>query len=139
MAADSTGDERRSEFLDELFGLSGEVAVVGGGTGILGGVIAEYLGAAGAKVAVAWSQPGTGPAPRGDDNGRRWRGYLCVLRRYRCRFGCASACAGAGGVWRGYGGSECGWRQPSIGGRQRRPGVLRSLAWKPCATISISI
>ncbi len=52
MAADSTGGERRSEFLDELFGLSGEVAVVGGGTGILGGVIAEHLGASGAKVAV---------------------------------------------------------------------------------------
>ena len=52
MAADSTGDERRGEFLDELFGLSGEVAVVGGGTGVLGGVIAGCLGAAGAKVAV---------------------------------------------------------------------------------------
>ena len=49
MAADNT---RPSDFLRETFGLDGEVAVVGGGTGILGGVIAEYLGKAGAKVAV---------------------------------------------------------------------------------------
>ena len=52
MAADSAQDRRRSAFLDDVFGLTGEVAVVGGGTGILGGVIAQYLGAAGAKVAV---------------------------------------------------------------------------------------
>lgn len=45
-------DNRSNEFLGEVFGLSEEVAVVGGGTGILGGVIAEYLGKAGAKVAV---------------------------------------------------------------------------------------
>ena len=49
MAADNT---RPSDFLRETFGLDGEVAVVGGGTGILGGVISEYLGKAGAKVAV---------------------------------------------------------------------------------------
>lgn len=49
--ADKSG-QTRAEFLNEVFGLSGEVAVVGGGTGILGGVIAEYLGKAGAKVAV---------------------------------------------------------------------------------------
>ena len=52
MAADGTDQNGRGAFLDGLFGLDGEVAVVGGGTGILGGVIAEYLGAAGAKVAV---------------------------------------------------------------------------------------
>lgn len=52
MAAGGTGEHQRSAFLDGLFGLDGEVAVVGGGTGILGGVIAEYLGKAGAKVAV---------------------------------------------------------------------------------------
>ena len=49
MAADNT---RPSDFLRETFGLDGEVAVVGGGTGILGGVIAEYLGKAGARVVV---------------------------------------------------------------------------------------
>ncbi|MYB76024.1 MAG: SDR family oxidoreductase [Chloroflexi bacterium] len=38
--------------MGEVFGLREEIAVVGGGTGILGGVIAEYLGKAGAKVAV---------------------------------------------------------------------------------------
>ena len=52
MAVDSMDDNRCSDFLRETFGLTGEVAVVGGGTGILGGVIAEYLGKAGAKVAV---------------------------------------------------------------------------------------
>ncbi len=52
MAAGGTGDQQRGAFLAGLFGLAGEVAVVGGGTGVLGGVIAEYLGAAGAKVAV---------------------------------------------------------------------------------------
>ena len=36
----------------EMFDLSGEVAVVIGGTGVLGGAIAEGLGEAGAKVAV---------------------------------------------------------------------------------------
>ena len=52
MTVSSVGKQERAAFLDELFGLDGEVAVVGGGTGILGGVIAEYLGASGAKVAV---------------------------------------------------------------------------------------
>ena len=52
MAMGGETDQRRGAFLDEVFGLNGEVAVVGGGTGILGGVIAEYLGKAGAKVAV---------------------------------------------------------------------------------------
>jgi len=36
----------------QLFDLSGEVAVVVGATGALGGALAEGLGAAGAKVAV---------------------------------------------------------------------------------------
>lgn len=52
MAISGGADQARSEFLNEVFGLGDEVAVVGGGTGILGGVIAEYLGRAGAKVAV---------------------------------------------------------------------------------------
>jgi NAD(P)-dependent dehydrogenase (short-subunit alcohol dehydrogenase family) len=38
--------------LNELFDLSGEVAVVVGATGALGGALAEGLGAAGAKVAI---------------------------------------------------------------------------------------
>ena len=38
--------------MSDLFGLSDDVAVVIGGTGELGGMMAESLGAAGAKVAV---------------------------------------------------------------------------------------
>jgi NAD(P)-dependent dehydrogenase (short-subunit alcohol dehydrogenase family) len=40
-------------FLEELFGLDGEVAVVIGGTGVLGGALAQGLAQAGAKVVVA--------------------------------------------------------------------------------------
>lgn len=39
-------------YLDELFGLAGQVAVVTGGTGVLCGAMAEGLAAAGAAVAV---------------------------------------------------------------------------------------
>src|SRR5262245_53299521 len=40
-------------YLEELFGLSGQVAVVVGGTGTLGGALAEGLAQAGARVVVA--------------------------------------------------------------------------------------
>jgi NAD(P)-dependent dehydrogenase (short-subunit alcohol dehydrogenase family) len=40
-------------YLEQLFGLSGQVAVVIGGTGVLGGALAEGLAQAGAKVVVA--------------------------------------------------------------------------------------
>lgn len=49
-------------FLDELFGLDGQVAVVIGGTGVLGGALAEGLGKAGATVVVAGSH-----AERGEE------------------------------------------------------------------------
>src|SRR3990172_12652481 len=39
-------------YLTDLFGLDGKVAVVIGGSGVLGGVMAEGLAGAGAKVAV---------------------------------------------------------------------------------------
>lgn len=42
-----------AEFLNELFGLSGQVAVVIGGTGVLGGALATGLAQAGATVVVA--------------------------------------------------------------------------------------
>jgi len=42
-----------SEFLAKLFGLDGQVAVVIGGTGVLGGALAEGLASAGAVVVVA--------------------------------------------------------------------------------------
>ena len=45
-----------------LFDLTGEVAVVLGATGVLGGAIAEGLAAAGAKVAVLGRNPERGEA-----------------------------------------------------------------------------
>src|SRR5436190_17990090 len=42
-----------SDFLEKLFGLNGQTAVVIGGTGVLGGALAEGLAAAGAVVVVA--------------------------------------------------------------------------------------
>ena len=41
-----------SDFLEQLFGLDGRVAVVTGGSGVLGGAIARGLAGAGARVAV---------------------------------------------------------------------------------------
>src|SRR5579871_4104164 len=49
-------------YLEELFGLSGQVAVVIGGTGVLGGALAEGLGKAGATVVVAGRDDGRGEA-----------------------------------------------------------------------------
>lgn len=42
-----------AEFVNQLFGLDGQVAVVIGGTGVLGGALAEGLGQSGAHVVVA--------------------------------------------------------------------------------------
>ena len=47
---------------DSLFDLSASVAVVIGGTGVLGGGMAEALAAAGAKVAIAGRNPERGQA-----------------------------------------------------------------------------
>ncbi len=44
-------------FLDELFGLEGKVAVIIGGSGVLGGAMAEGLAGAGAAVAVLGRSP----------------------------------------------------------------------------------
>ena len=41
------------DYLEQLFGLSGQVAVVVGGTGVLGGALCEGIAQAGAKVVVA--------------------------------------------------------------------------------------
>ena len=56
----------RSAYLEGLFGLSGRTAVVVGGTGVLGGALAEGLAAAGAFTVVAG---------RGEE-----RGQACVER-----------------------------------------------------------
>ena len=49
-------------FLKQLFGLDGQVAVVIGGTGVLGGALAEGLAKAGATVVVAGRDAGRGEA-----------------------------------------------------------------------------
>ena len=43
----------KHDYLDKLFGLSGQTAIVVGGTGVLGGALADGLAAAGAFVVVA--------------------------------------------------------------------------------------
>ncbi len=48
-------------FLDDLFGLNGQVAVVIGGTGVLGGALALGLARAGAMVVVSDAIPRRGP------------------------------------------------------------------------------
>src|SRR5262245_14000609 len=45
-------EERRMTILNDLFSLDGQVAIVTGGTGVLGGAMARGLGRAGAKVGV---------------------------------------------------------------------------------------
>lgn len=47
-------------YLESLFGLTGQVAVVIGGTGVLGGALAEGLLKAGAKVMIAGREPDRG-------------------------------------------------------------------------------
>ena len=42
-----------TEFVQKLFGLDGQIAVVIGGTGVLGGALCEGLAQAGATVVVA--------------------------------------------------------------------------------------
>ncbi len=51
---------RPADYLEALFGLSGQVAVVIGGTGVLGGALAEGLLRAGAKVMIAGREPDRG-------------------------------------------------------------------------------
>ncbi|MEX0676611.1 MAG: SDR family oxidoreductase [Pirellulales bacterium] len=51
-----------NEFLEKLFGLTDQVAVVIGGTGVLGGALAEGIAQAGAKVIVAGGHKQRGKA-----------------------------------------------------------------------------
>ena len=51
-----------NEYLEQLFGLSGQVAVVIGGTGVLGGALCEGIAQAGATVVVAGSSQARGDA-----------------------------------------------------------------------------
>jgi NAD(P)-dependent dehydrogenase (short-subunit alcohol dehydrogenase family) len=51
-----------SDFLEQLFGLSGQTAVVIGGTGVLGGALAEGLAKAGAQVVIAGDSAERGEA-----------------------------------------------------------------------------
>ena len=54
------------DYLEQLFGLSGQVAVVIGGTGVLGGALCEGIAQAGAKVVVAGNS-----RPRGEERVRQ--------------------------------------------------------------------
>src|SRR5438270_12059 len=56
------GCEMSDSYLEDLFGLSGQVAVVIGGTGVLGGALAQGVAQAGATVVVAGRDPGRGEA-----------------------------------------------------------------------------
>lgn len=49
-----------NDYLDQLFGLTGQVAVVIGGTGVLGGALAEGIARAGAMVVVAGNSEARG-------------------------------------------------------------------------------
>ncbi|MEX0977987.1 MAG: SDR family oxidoreductase [Pirellulales bacterium] len=51
-----------NEYLEKLFGLTGQVAVVIGGTGVLGGALAEGIAQAGAKIVVAGGHAKRGQA-----------------------------------------------------------------------------
>src|SRR4051812_50197022 len=55
-----------SSYLEELFGLEGQVAVVIGGTGVLGGALAQGLAQAGATVVVAGRDAERGQARVGE-------------------------------------------------------------------------
>ena len=57
-------------YLEELFGLDGQVAVVIGGTGVLGGALAQGLAQAGATVVVAGRDPERGEARVAGDRRR---------------------------------------------------------------------
>src|SRR5689334_19334655 len=51
-----------SEFLEKMFGLAGQTAVVIGGTGVLGGALAEGIAQAGARVIIAGDSAERGQA-----------------------------------------------------------------------------
>lgn len=58
----ASGEPFKMAFMNNIFDLSGDVAVVIGGTGELGGAMADALGSAGAKVAVVGRNPDRGNA-----------------------------------------------------------------------------
>src|SRR5581483_10557265 len=71
-------EEPEMTLLHDLFGLEGQVAVVTGGTGVLGGAMARGLARAGAKVGVL---------------GRRREQAQHVVRAIEAEGGCALAIA----------------------------------------------
>ncbi len=85
----------------ELFCLDGKVAVVTGGGGVLGGAIAEGLGAAGADVAIADLIPASADAvaQRIIDKGGTAKGYaMDVFKKESIQACCNAICADFGGV-----------------------------------------
>jgi NAD(P)-dependent dehydrogenase (short-subunit alcohol dehydrogenase family) len=68
-----------NDYLEQLFGLTGQVAVVIGGTGVLGGALAEGLAQAGARVVVAGRSMEKGmERVRAIENFNAWAEYVQV-------------------------------------------------------------
>lgn len=87
--------------ISDVFDLSGKVAVVTGGGGVLGGAIAEGLGAAGAAVAIADLIPAQAEAvaKRIVEGGGRAKGYFIdVFKKDSIETCCDAICANFGGV-----------------------------------------
>ena len=82
------------QLLEELFGLGGQVAVVIGGTGVLGGALAEGLAQAGATVVVAGRDAEKGRGAGRGDRGRRRQGRVRAGRRDEARVDRGPARAG---------------------------------------------
>src|SRR3954467_5451417 len=73
-----------NSYVEDLFGLSGQVAVVIGGTGVLGGALAQGLGQAGATVVVAGRDAERGGARVKEIEGAGGKGAFAavdVMRR----------------------------------------------------------
>ena len=80
-----------SDYLQKLFGFDGRVAVVIGGTGVLGGELCNGLAQAGATVVVAGRSEERGKSPRRRNRKARRQGNVCRSRRRRPRIGEGSA------------------------------------------------
>ncbi len=75
------------QLLTRLFSLDGQVAIVTGGTGVLGGAIARGLAGAGARIGVLGRRQAQAESVAAENRGGRW-GCACAPSR-RARPGAA--------------------------------------------------